>query len=57
MSENKTNDIKKIDEKTVIGLIGNLIKQYPNDYELGKSLRKIYKENESYFKVLSGQQS
>lgn len=57
MSENKTNDIKKIDEKTVIGLIGNLIKQYPNDYELGKSLRKIYKENESHFKVLSGQQS
>ena len=55
--ENNVDTLKKIDEKTMIRLITSLIKEYPNDYELGKKLRKIYKENEPRFKVLSKEQS
>jgi hypothetical protein len=57
MIEDNFNILKDMDEKTMIRLITSLIKQYPNDYELGKTLRKIYKENEPHFKVLSEQQS
>ena len=57
MSKETINPIQNLDEKTMVSLITSLIKQYPNDYELGKTLRKIYKENEPHFKVLSEQQS
>lgn len=57
MSKETINPIQNLDEKTMVSLITSLIKQYPNDYELGKTLRKIYKENEPHFKVLSEKQS
>lgn len=57
MIEDNFNILKDMDEKTMIRLITSLIKQYPNDYELGKTIRKIYKENEPRFKVLSESQS
>jgi len=57
MNKETINPIQNLDEKTMVSLITSLIKQYPNDYELGKTLRKIFKENEPHFKILSEQQS
>jgi hypothetical protein len=47
---------KELTEKEEIKkVIVQLIKKYPNDYELGKFMRKYYQENERVFKVLSEQ--
>lgn len=43
------------EEKDLKTVILELIKNHPNDFELGKFVRNYYKQNERVFKVLPKQ--